>query len=95
MRNNEFIITYYYNEIMCNNEFIITHYYVLLQIDSVLLSQCWQVFMAEYGLDVSCSKKPGDAMRHHIMFEIVSRFVCSINPRLVVADIYEFAECHA
>jgi len=40
MRNNEFIITYYYNEIMCNNEFIITHYYVLLQIDSVLLSQC-------------------------------------------------------
>jgi hypothetical protein len=33
--------------------------------------------MAEYGFNVPCSKKPGDAMRRHIIFEIVSQYCLS------------------
>ena len=46
---------------MCKNEFILT-------------LSCLQVSMAQYGFDVpcQCSKKPVDAIRHHIIFDIVS-----------------------
>ena len=43
--------------------------------------------MAEYGFDVPCSKKPGDDMRRHIIFEIVSTY-CFSKDDLAEVDSY-------
>ena len=35
---------------------------------------CWQVSMTQYGFDVPYSKKPADAIRRSLIFDILSPY---------------------
>ena len=49
---------------MCNNKFILT-------------ISCQQVSMARYGFDIPSSKKPVNAIRRSMIFDIVSQYCFS------------------